>query len=120
MNIAEMLRDGAASAGDRTAIIDRDGEVSFRQLDRLSARMAAEFEAAGLRPGDRALVVHPISIRLYAVLIGLFRLGATALLLDPSAGRTYLDRCCRLAEPRGFIAVPRAHLSLAAMTRLRC
>jgi acyl-CoA synthetase (AMP-forming)/AMP-acid ligase II len=72
--------------------------------------MAAAFEAAGLRPGDRALVVHPISIGLYAVLIGLFRLGATALILDPSAGREYLDRCCRLANPRGFIASPKAHL----------
>jgi olefin beta-lactone synthetase len=111
MNIAEILRDGAKHAGgDRPAIIDRDGEISFRELDQLSARMAAAFADAGLRPGDRALVVHPISIRLYAVLIGLFRLGATALFLDPSAGRAYLDRCCRLAEPRGFIGVPKAHL----------
>jgi olefin beta-lactone synthetase len=110
MNIAEILRDVGTQAGDRRAIIDRDGEMSFAQLDRVSARMAAEIRAAGLRPGDRALVVHPISIRLYALLIGLFRLGATALLLDPSAGRAYLDRCCRLAEPRGFVATPRAHL----------
>jgi olefin beta-lactone synthetase len=110
MNIAEILREGARHAGDRTAIIDRLGAVSFAELDRQSARMAATFEAAGLRPGDRVLVVHPIEIRLYAVLIGLFRLGATALFLDPSAGRSYLDRCCQLAAPRGFVGVPRAHL----------
>jgi acyl-CoA synthetase (AMP-forming)/AMP-acid ligase II len=110
MNIAEILRDGAKQAGDRTAIIDRDGQVSFAELDHWSARIAAAIEAAGLRPGDRVLVVHPVTIRLYAVLIGLFRLGATALFLDPSAGRAYLDRCCRLAAPRGFIGVPRAHL----------
>jgi acyl-CoA synthetase (AMP-forming)/AMP-acid ligase II len=110
MNIAEILRDEAKKAGGRAAIIDRGGQVSFAELDRRSARMAAAFEAAGLRPGDRALVVHPIAIGLYAVLIGLFRLGATALILDPSAGREYLDRCCRLAAPRGFIASPRAHL----------
>jgi acyl-CoA synthetase (AMP-forming)/AMP-acid ligase II len=111
MNIADILRDGAKHAGgDRAAIVDRDGQVSFRELDQLSARMAAVFADAGLRVGDRALVVHPISIRLYAVLIGLFRLGATALFLDPSAGRAYLDRCCRLAAPRAFIGVPKAHL----------
>src|SRR5689334_14545295 len=110
MNIAEILRDRAKQAGSQPAVVDRDGAVSFEQLDRWSARLAAALEAAGLRRGDRVLLAHPISIRLYAALIGLFRLGATALLLDPSAGRAYLDRCCRLAEPRGFVGIPKAHL----------
>jgi acyl-CoA synthetase (AMP-forming)/AMP-acid ligase II len=110
MNIAEILRARAQSAGERPAIIDRHGEISFRDLDRLSARFAARFERDGLRTGDRVLVAHPVSIPLYALLIALFRLGAIALFLDPHANRAQWDRCCRIAAPRGFIGSRYAQL----------
>lgn len=110
MNIAEVLRDRARTLGHQPAIIDRDGCVSFEELDRATARAAAEFASAGLKHGDRALVFHPMSIRLYVVLVALFRLGVTAMFLDPSVGRRHIDRCCRLAQPRAFVAMPAAHL----------
>jgi acyl-CoA synthetase (AMP-forming)/AMP-acid ligase II len=110
MNIAEVLRDRARDLGRQPAIVDRGGAVSFEELDRAAARAAAEFDLAGLKPGDRALVFHPMSIRLYVVLVGLFRLGVTAVFLDPSAGRRHIDACCRLARPRALVATPAAHL----------
>lgn len=119
MNIAEVLRDRARDLGDRPAIVDRRGGVSFVELDRASARAAAELDAAGLRPGDCALVFHPMSIRLYVVLVGLFRIGATAMFVDPSAGRRHIDRCCRLAAPRAFVATPAAHLLRIVSSAIR-
>lgn len=110
MNIAEIVRERAAREGELPAIIDRDGTVTFRELDERAARIAARLRAIGVVPGDRALVMHPIAAPLYAWLIALFRLGATVVVLDPSAGRAHLDRCCRLAAPRLFIGTPRAHV----------
>jgi olefin beta-lactone synthetase len=110
MNIAEVLVEQARARAAQPAIVDRDERVSFATLEQLTAEAAFTFARAGLRPGDRALVFCPMSVRLYVALIGLFRLGVAVVAADPSAGRSMLDRCCRRLQPRGFVGVPRAHL----------
>lgn len=110
MNIAQVLRERAADMGDAPAIIDPARAVTFTELERESARLAAQLARAGIRAGDHALVICPMSVDLYAVLIGLWRVGAVAVFLDPSAGRAHIDRCCRLVPPRALVAVPKAHL----------
>ena len=110
MNIAQVLVEQARSRPTQTAIVDRTRRVTFSELERLSAGAARELTSAGLSRGDRALLFCPISAQLYVVLIGVFRLGATAVIVDPSAGRAILDRCCRRVAPRAFIGVPLAHV----------
>ena len=110
MNIATILRERAHASGDAPAIVERSGAIGFAALDRAAARAAADLTASGLGPGDHVLVLVPVSIPLYAVLVGLFRMGGTAVLLDPSAGRQHIERCCALARPRGFVGAPMAHL----------
>jgi acyl-CoA synthetase (AMP-forming)/AMP-acid ligase II len=51
-----------------------------------------------------------MSAELYVVLLGVFRLGAVAMFLDPSAGREHIEQCCALQPPRALIASPKAHL----------
>jgi acyl-CoA synthetase (AMP-forming)/AMP-acid ligase II len=51
-----------------------------------------------------------MAVRLYVVLIGLFRLGVTAMFVDPSAGRHQIDRSCRLGQPHAFVATRAAHV----------
>lgn len=109
MNIAEILASQAASCGDRLAIIERRGALTFAALDRAAASAAAELAASGLSAGMRALVFAPMSAALYTVLIGLFRLRVTAVFVDPSAGRERLEACVRRVRPDAFVAVPRAH-----------
>ncbi len=110
MNIATILRERATTCPDSAAIVDRSGSTSFAELDRAAAAAASVLAAAGISAGDRVLVLVPVSVPLYAVLIGLFRMGATAVLLDPSAGREHVEGCCALARPRGFVGAPLAHL----------
>jgi len=114
MNIVEILRERARSRPGAPAIIEarrgRDRTVSFADLDRRSAKIASLLGKTGIGPGDRVLVFHPMSADLYTVLIGLFRIGAAAMLIDPSAGREHIDRCVEAGSPAGFIGGPRAHL----------
>lgn len=119
MNIAEVLRDRSAAMEGVPAIIEPTGSVTFAELDRRSASIAAQFAAAGVGAGDHALVICPMSIALYTVLIGLWRVGAVPVFLDPSAGRAHIDRCCRRVPPRAFVAVPRAHLLRMVSPALR-
>jgi acyl-CoA synthetase (AMP-forming)/AMP-acid ligase II len=110
MNIASILQRQAEQFGDRPAIIERGRRITFAELDRAAASAAADLSAAGLMPGTRALVFSPMSIALYTTIIGMFRMGVTAVFVDPSAGRAHLERCIARVRPAAFVAVPRAHL----------
>jgi acyl-CoA synthetase (AMP-forming)/AMP-acid ligase II len=114
VNVIDLLRSRAAASPDAPAIIDarrrRSRVVSFAELERASAQAAGLLHAAGLRPGDGVLVLLPMSAELYVALLAIFRLGMVALILDPSAGRTHIERCCAMYPPRALIASARAHL----------
>jgi acyl-CoA synthetase (AMP-forming)/AMP-acid ligase II len=114
MNIAAVLQRQAQERADAPAIIDVkngvDRNTSFAALEAASARGAALLLAHGLRSGETVLVFQPMSAELYIALMALFRLGVTAMFLDPSAGREHIERCCAIRAPAALIASPRAHL----------
>ena len=127
-NIAYLLQAQAVTRPDAVAIIDRrTGRIrsapgkcrtTFAELERAAAQGAALLEAKGLHTGDAVLVFLPMSVELYAVLGAIFRLGLTAMFVDPSAGRAHLERCCALYPPKALIAGPRAHLLRLVSTTL--
>lgn len=110
MNIAEVLQEQAHRAGDRLAIVESHRTVTYAELNALVAGAATELAAAGITRGMRALVFGRMSIDLYVAMIALFRRGAVAMFVDPSAGRQRLEACIRRVRPDAFIAIPRAHL----------
>ncbi len=106
--IPDVLRESARRWPEGDAIVEmRNGRVrsvTFDALQNAAAAFAEDLRKAGVRPGDVILVFVPLSIRLYASLLGVFELGAAAMFLDPSAGRSYIERCCRLLPPRALVA----------------
>ncbi len=52
---AERFHDIASQHGDRTAVIDQHGSISYRQLDQSSDAVAAAILGQGIRPGDPVL-----------------------------------------------------------------
>lgn len=113
MNIAQILSAQASAQPDVPAVIDvRRGQtrtLSFAALEHDAMRGVALLHACGLRPGDAALILQPMSAELYTILLAVFRLGLTAMFLDPSAGREHIEQCCALQSPRTLIASPKAH-----------
>lgn len=104
MNIASLLT--TVNDPQRPALIFSGAEksvITFRELDDLSSRLSAGMEAAGLRQGNRVIVLAPVSWKLYASLIALFKLGATAVFLDPQTGYKQLNRAVALADASAFI-----------------
>ena len=58
----EKLKACAAKYGDRIALIDENGQMSYSQLDEASDRMAAYFLSQGFGRGDRMIIQHVNSI----------------------------------------------------------
>jgi len=90
MNVAQVLHQMASQRGAAPALIDvrdgRDRVLTFAQLEAAEARVAEQIAAAGVSRGDAVLILHPPAIELYIFLMALFRIGAVAVILDPSAG----------------------------------
>lgn len=112
MNLAEILLEQVQHRANSTALIEPYGRSSraldFAGLERASARAALALLASGLQAGDRVLLLVPMSIELYVVLIGLLRAGLVAVVLDPSAGRSFVDAACDRVRPRALVCSGRA------------
>ena len=114
MNIVEILQRQVRERPDVPAIIDmhggRERVTTFAELESASARGASLLRECGLVNGDTVLVFQPMSAELYIALMALFRLGMTAMFLDPSTGREHIERCCSIRPPAALVASPKAHL----------
>jgi long-chain acyl-CoA synthetase len=58
-NLASFLTDSASAHGDRTALKLDDAEVTYKQLDDGSARVAALLKSKGFEKGDRVGIMLP-------------------------------------------------------------
>ncbi|RDI25336.1 non-ribosomal peptide synthetase [Lentzea flaviverrucosa] len=68
---------------DAVAVADAGLTLTYRELDELSARVAAGLRAAGVGPESLVAVAMPRSADLVAALLGVLRCGAGYLPVDP-------------------------------------
>lgn len=112
MNLVELLRDD-----DRPALIDPRGRaLTFRQLKERVSAFAGGLVDLGLRPGDRVVLLVPMSFELYVCLLALFHVGATAVLVDPKAP---VEDILSRFRPVALIGAPIAHLLRLKIPSLR-
>jgi acyl-CoA synthetase (AMP-forming)/AMP-acid ligase II len=117
-NLSDLLRSHAAAHPDRVAISFPRGkrrgagwdDVRYGELDRQADAVAHGLRGAGLRPGDRAVLIVRPNRRFHALVFGMFRAGVVPVFIDPGMGLARALDCVRDIAPRGLIAVPPVHL----------
>ncbi|MEZ4682039.1 MAG: AMP-binding protein [Caldilineaceae bacterium] len=110
MNIVGLLDTITMTTPEQVALIHGAERITYRELNHRSQAVGAFLQAQGLQPGQRALLMVPLSIDLYVIFLGLVRVGATVVLIDPAVGKAQLAACCAQAQPDLFIGSPKAHL----------
>jgi acyl-CoA synthetase (AMP-forming)/AMP-acid ligase II/pimeloyl-ACP methyl ester carboxylesterase len=120
-NIAAELVAMARRQPNQAAVIcpmgrDRRGEpryeqLTFRQLDDESDRIARGLLQLGVTPGTRTVLMVPPGLDFFKLVFALFKVGAVMVCVDPGIGRANLKQCLAEAEPAAFIGVPKAHLA---------
>lgn len=117
-NIADRLSLQAAARPDQTALIaprragwftPAERQLTFREFDDLSTRIAAGLQQRGVNPGMRLALFVPFSIDFLLLTFGMFKAGATIVLIDPGMGRRHLLSCLDRSQPAGFVAIPLVH-----------
>lgn len=74
----DLVAHAAQAFGDQPALITAERKWTFVDLDEDTARIAAAFEASGVRRGDIVALVAPHSAALVLALMALMRMGAVA------------------------------------------
>lgn len=122
-SIPEILRANANVWPDREALVwsqhGKDFSMTFSELAEASDAFAEKLKSGGLRRGDPVLVFVPMSPALYIALLGLFRIGATAVFIDPSAGIAHINACCKQIAPRALVAIPLLRMARPFVSGLR-
>ncbi|QDU25508.1 Long-chain-fatty-acid--CoA ligase [Anatilimnocola aggregata] len=83
-------------------------QLTFRELDDDTNRIAAGLHAMGVRPGTKLVLMVPPSIDFVALVFALFKAGVVQVLIDPGMGRANLIRCLAESQPEGFVGIPLA------------
>ena len=119
LNIADRLRQSARKWPWRRAVVcpvgrDREGratysQLTFRQLDQESDRLAEGLKRIGVQPGHRIVLMVRPSLEFIALTFALFKAGAVIVLIDPGMGRSNIFKCLEEVDPDGFVAIPMVH-----------
>ncbi|NTV15461.1 MAG: AMP-binding protein [Desulfobulbaceae bacterium] len=113
-NIVQLLAAVAERDPQRFALIMQvagvEKGITFRELMQQVNACSRGLHQQGLRPGERAIVMIPMSIELYVVLLGIINLGAVAVFVDPWVSARQIAAFCAHAAPQAFIGIGKSHL----------
>jgi acyl-CoA synthetase (AMP-forming)/AMP-acid ligase II len=109
-SVLRLFAEAAQQSPSRLALALPDGERTYQQLARDVGRLAAGLAALGVARGERAVVLVPMSLALYATLLGLFARGVVAVFVEPWMPPRRMASCAGSARPTLFVGAGRAHL----------
>lgn len=102
--ISSFLHTADLRAGQTAVVAGDGGSISFADLARDSAQLAAAWQKSGISKGDRVLLAMPVGIPLYAAIAGLWRLGATIVFPEPAMGLAGLRHAIEMTRPDAFLS----------------
>ncbi|MGH7777542.1 MAG: long-chain-fatty-acid--CoA ligase [Candidatus Dormibacterales bacterium] len=82
LNLSVILREAAAEAPDKTAVIFDGFRLDYRQLEDLAGQVAAGLRAAGVGRGDKVALMLPNVPQFLAAYFGILTAGAVVVPLN--------------------------------------
>ncbi len=111
----EYLSTNAERYPDRPAVAWRDVELTYRELDDLSARMATVLAADGVGPGTRVALYMPKSAYSVVAMHGISKTGAAYVPIDPNQPA---KRAAFIMQDCGVRAVITTHKKLRQLEQI--
>lgn len=82
-SLIDVFERAFADHGDNVAFTCMDASITYRQLDRYSAQIAAYLQSLGLQKGDKVAVMMPNILQYPMAMIGIVRAGLTLVNVNP-------------------------------------
>ncbi|HKL00781.1 MAG TPA: fatty acid CoA ligase family protein [Desulfotignum sp.] len=119
-NIASSLKETARAFPYKRAVVypaSRDNssrvlysQLTFRQLDQLSDRLAHGLEGIGIVRGTRTILMVPPGMEFFMIVFAMFKVGAVPVVVDPGMGIDRMVQCLQQGRPKAFIGIEKAHV----------
>lgn len=93
----------AAEREGRIAVVDGDRRLSYRELERTAASVAAGLAARGFQRGDRLAIFLPNRAEIVIAILAAARLGGVVSPLGANLRRPEIEHIFRDAEPAALI-----------------
>jgi acyl-CoA synthetase (AMP-forming)/AMP-acid ligase II len=103
--VDQLLRERAASLGDKPAVVDPSARVSYVELDSATRGMGADFVEAGVGKGTRVGLVMPNGVEWACTAMALLRIGAVLVPLSTLLRPNELVAQLRAAGVETLVAV---------------
>ncbi len=84
--------------------------LTFAELEAEVSAWGTQIAAAGVRTGDRTLVMVKPGLPLIAAVFALFRAGVVPVVIDPGMGLRHFLACVASSRPRALIGIPFARV----------
>jgi acyl-CoA synthetase (AMP-forming)/AMP-acid ligase II len=91
--------------------------LSFQELDQEVGAWCDRITVAGIRAGDRTLVMVPPGLPLIAAVFALFNRGAVPVVIDPGMGLRSFLACVASSRPRALVGIPFARMASLVFRR---
>ncbi len=118
ISLFEMLRQSAARAPEKTALIDGERRLSYAQLVSESEHLAAGLYALGLRPLERVIFQFSNGLELMVALFALLRAGVIPVMALPAHRRSEIGHWVEHAGAVAhFVAATTPKYDYVAMAR---
>jgi long-chain acyl-CoA synthetase len=100
MNLADNLERTAFYFPDRPAIFEEGREISYKEFNQESNRVATALIRLGIKPGDHIALCAPNSYPWLAFYFGVLKSGAVAVTLSSALSKTELSLPLNDARPK--------------------
>ncbi len=115
MELLSTLRLRAREENGKTAIVSRDKEISWFELNECSLKLKDGLNKLGIRKGDRVAIYLPNWPEYIYSYLAIWSLGAVAVPLDFMLTADELSSCISHAQAKVLIAKPKATIDLAGL-----
>ncbi|MFI6164753.1 amino acid adenylation domain-containing protein [Micromonospora haikouensis] len=115
-SVLRRFDEHVARTPEAVAVRHRDATVTYAELDRWAGRIAAGLADLGIGHGDRVGLLLGRSPAVIAAIVGVWRLGAVYVPLDPEYPRQRLDLITASAGLRIMLAEPGTADTAGALT----
>lgn len=102
-SLADQLERWAEKYAGKTAVVDSEQKVTYRELNERVSRMARAFLCNGIHEGDRVVVQLPNKLTFVIVFFALMRIGAVPIMMLPAHREAELEGIIKLAEPTAYV-----------------
>jgi len=102
--LADLLRLGLEIKPEEDALISLEGNLSWREFDESSSRLAAGYLSHGLNPGDRIASLMPNRVALYVHYLACFKAGFIAVPLNYRYMSPEIDHALEVSEASALLA----------------